>query len=296
MIHHIAVRGVDRRPIFLDDEDREDLLLRLDRIAPESGAECLAWALIPNHYHLVVRRGPTTISRFMSRIETGYARRFNERHGRVGHLSQNRFLSRPIEDDGDLMGVIRYVHANPIRHGLVDGLAALERFRWCGHAALTGNAQPRRFHAISSALSAFGSTSAAARAALRRWMSRGEELVPDRPAEADGVERLLVEACASRSANDRMPPIDEATLDGLVRRASRVLGVPLPVLRSPAKNPAAVEARALISHLARTRLGASNRDVARALGISERASARGAALGVSLARSRGAAVDRILSN
>lgn len=295
MVHHIVVRGVERRPIFQDDEDREDLLRRLDRILPESGAECLAWALIPNHYHLVVRRGPTTISRIMSRIETGYAKRFNERYARVGHLSQNRFLSRPIEDDGDLMGVIRYVHANPLKHGLVDGIAALERFRWCGHAALVGRAKERPFHAVPAALLSFGETCSAARAALRRSMALGQDEEHGATQANQRVEQLLVEACESRRAARTSSAPDGTALEDLIRRVSRALGVPAETLRSPAKTPPAVEARALVSHIASTRLGLSNRAIARALGVSERASARGAARGASVVCSLGPAMDRILA-
>ena len=102
--HHVMVRGIDRLPIFLDDADREDFLHRLSRLIPQLGFLCFAWALMPNHVHLVIRSGQVRISQLMARLGTGYARRFNERHGRVGHLFQNRFRSRCVVDDADLVG------------------------------------------------------------------------------------------------------------------------------------------------------------------------------------------------
>ncbi|MBW1688614.1 MAG: transposase, partial [Deltaproteobacteria bacterium] len=111
---HVIVRGIEGRRIFRDDADREDFVERLERLLPELGFLCYAWAFVPNHAHLVLQTGPVPLSRLMARLLTGYARRFNERHERSGHLFQNRFRSRVIEDDSDLLGVVLYVHRNPL--------------------------------------------------------------------------------------------------------------------------------------------------------------------------------------
>ncbi len=116
LVQHVMVRGVDRSDIFIDDSDRRDLLRRLSDILPESGCTCFAWVLMSNHIHLVVRTGLVPLGRVMARIGTGYAMRFNRRYERVGHLVQNRYKSRPIGDDDDLLNLIRYVHLNPRSH------------------------------------------------------------------------------------------------------------------------------------------------------------------------------------
>ena len=101
-------RGIERRAIFLDDADREDFLRRFAELVFELGFLVFTWVLIDNHAHFVVRSANASISRLMARLGTGYARRFNERHGRVGHLFQNRHRSRRAVDDADLVGLVLY--------------------------------------------------------------------------------------------------------------------------------------------------------------------------------------------
>ncbi len=85
-LHHIIARGIDRRSIFKDDTDRDDFLKRVDSILSETQTVCYAWALLPNHFHLLMRTGPTSISTVMRRLLTGYAVSYNYRHRRYGHL------------------------------------------------------------------------------------------------------------------------------------------------------------------------------------------------------------------
>ena len=82
------VRGIEGRPIFSDDHDRRELLSRISRVFPECGTRCYAWALMPNHAHLVIRTGHRRLSHVMARLGAGYAGYFNERHARAGHLFQ----------------------------------------------------------------------------------------------------------------------------------------------------------------------------------------------------------------
>jgi REP element-mobilizing transposase RayT len=88
-LHHIIARGC--KNIFKDDKDRDNFLERLGAIIEETETHCLAWALIPNHFHLLMKTGTTPISTVMRRLPTGYAVSFNRRHRRYGHLFQNRY-------------------------------------------------------------------------------------------------------------------------------------------------------------------------------------------------------------
>ena len=90
-LHHIIARGIDRKNIFKDDKDRDNFLERLGDIIAETQTSCFAWALIPNHFHLLLKTGATPISTVMRRLLIGYAVSFNRRHGRYGHLFQNRY-------------------------------------------------------------------------------------------------------------------------------------------------------------------------------------------------------------
>jgi REP element-mobilizing transposase RayT len=92
-LHHIIVRGIERRKIFWDDVDRDSFIDRLGQVLPETHTDCFAWALIANHVHLLSRTGITPISTVMRRLLTGYAVQFNRRHRRHGHLL-NRFFAR----------------------------------------------------------------------------------------------------------------------------------------------------------------------------------------------------------
>jgi putative transposase len=89
-LHHVMVRGLERRVIFRDDTDREDFITRLASLAGAGALTIYAWALLPNHAHILVRTGPRSLARSMRSLLTGYARAFNRRHKRAGHLFQNR--------------------------------------------------------------------------------------------------------------------------------------------------------------------------------------------------------------
>jgi putative transposase len=92
-LHHIIVRGIERREIFDDDQDRYGFLERLGAIIEEAQTRCYAWALIPNHFHLLVQTGNVPVATVMRRLLTGHAASYNRRHNRHGHLFQNRYKS-----------------------------------------------------------------------------------------------------------------------------------------------------------------------------------------------------------
>ena len=90
LLQHVMARGIERREIFKDDKDRKSFLDRLAQILEETQTQCYAWALIPNHFHLLLRTSLAPLSKVMRRLMTGYAVTFNKRHKRTGHLFQNR--------------------------------------------------------------------------------------------------------------------------------------------------------------------------------------------------------------
>lgn len=91
-----------------------------------------------NHFHLLLRPQSTKLSLFMRRLLTGYAVVFNLRHGRSGHLFQNRYKSIVCEEDSYLLELVRYIHLNPLRVGLVESLDVLDSYPWSGHAIIMG--------------------------------------------------------------------------------------------------------------------------------------------------------------
>ena len=138
LLQHVMARGIERRKLFRDDKDRQSFLKRPAIIFEETQTQCYAWALIPNHFHLLLRTGPTPLSKVMRRLMTGYAITFNNRHKRRGHLFQNRYKSVICEEDPYLLELIRYIHLNPLRAKLIRDLKELDKYPWSGHSAILG--------------------------------------------------------------------------------------------------------------------------------------------------------------
>jgi REP element-mobilizing transposase RayT len=138
VIHHIIIRGIERRKIFRDNRDRENFLERLGNLLEETKTGCYAWAFLQNHAHFLLRTGEVPLATLMRRLLTGYVVSFNRRHKRYGHLLQNRYKSIVCQEETYLQELVRYIHLNPLRAGVVSDLAALNRYPYCGHSALTG--------------------------------------------------------------------------------------------------------------------------------------------------------------
>jgi len=130
-LHHIIDRGIERKTIFKDDADRDNFLERLQNILTDSNTSCFAWALIPNHFHLLLRTGRVPISTVMKRLLTGHAMYFNRKHNRVGHLFQNRYKSILCQEDVYALELIRYIHLNPLRAKIIPDLKFLDKYRLC---------------------------------------------------------------------------------------------------------------------------------------------------------------------
>jgi REP element-mobilizing transposase RayT len=105
-LHHIIIRDIEQRQIFRDDHDRDQFVQRLADNLSDTEAPCYAWALIPNHVHLLLKTGLTPIATIMRRLLTGHAVYFNRRHRRYGHLFQNRYKSILCQEEPYLRGLV----------------------------------------------------------------------------------------------------------------------------------------------------------------------------------------------
>ena len=189
VLQHVMARGIERRKIFWDDKDRSSFLERLALILEETQTQCYAWTLIPNHFHLLLRTGPTPLSKVMRRLMTGYAVTFNHRHRRAGHLFQNRYKSVVCEEDPYLLELIRYIHLNPLRAGLVNDLKELDKYLWSGHSAILG----RRKNQLIPETAANGSTSADRRIAFSQFRP-GIEKATTNPEDPVKLARAKLQA------------------------------------------------------------------------------------------------------
>ena len=301
-LHHVTVRGLERRAIFRDGQDQADFVARLAALADHGVLTVYAWALLPNHAHLLVRTGTRPLPRSMRRLLTGYAGAFNRRHRRTGHLFQNRYKSIVGEEERYLVELVRYLHLNPLRGGLVQGLRDLRGYPWTGHSALLG-VGARDWQETATVLAAFGQK-------RRRAIQRYEEFIQEgiaqgrRPELVGGglirslggwaqvlslrrkgsqvasdarilgrgefVEALLSDAARREKETLRLPRkvVDLATLG---RRIGATEGVAEEELRSGIRTQGLVRARRLFCQLAVNGMGYSGAEVARFLGVTNSA-------------------------
>ena len=116
--YHLYNRGANRNTIFTGDADYWNFLDRLRRNAVLNATAILAYCLMPNHFHLLVRQeGENRSGRMVQCTCNGYAQAFNRRHGHTGTLVQGRYQSILVDSDEYLRHLCRYIHANPLKDG-----------------------------------------------------------------------------------------------------------------------------------------------------------------------------------
>lgn len=298
VLHHVMVRGMDRQVIFRDDRDRDDFTGRLKRLAEKKSIVVYAWALLPNHVHLLIRTGASPLARSMRSLLTGYAGVFNRRHGRSGHLFQNRYKSIVVEEERYLLELVRYLHLNPLRANVVPSIRALAGYPYCGHGALVGR-QEVPWQAVGEVLAHFSGRLRRARDQYQSFVAEGVAL-GHRPELLGGGlirsaggwaavsslrrgresyaadERILggsdfveavrkeVELAEARRVRARMRDITTAELIG---RVAKAVGIPLDRLLGPGRPRAVTRAREGIAYLWIEEMGRSGRVIARDLSL-----------------------------
>lgn len=301
-LHHIIVRGIDRRNIFMDDTDRDDFLDRLSAIIEDTRTACFAWALMPNHFHLLLRTGNAAISRVMQRLLTGYAISFNRRHNRHGHLFQNRYKSILCQENAYLLELVRYIHLNPLRADIVSNLQDLQGYPYCGHSAFFRKGY-RPWQDTDYVLIRFNPSFSTARRLYREFMEKGmdqgrrDELVGGGLIRSAGGwaavkvsqkpgffqkndERILgdgefVEKVLS-FANEIMERRYRLQIQGVdfltvVRRAGELIGVDPDAILSRDRGRQAVQARSLACYWGSEELGLIQPEIGLKLGMTQAA-------------------------
>lgn len=131
-IYHVMLRGINRQNIFEEDEDRKHFLNTVIRCKEVSGFKLHAFVLMSNHIHFLIEPADESLDVVFKRIETSYAVWYNRKYQRAGHLFQDRFRSESVDTDPYFMTVLRYIHRNPVKAGMVDRIGD---YRWSSYLA-----------------------------------------------------------------------------------------------------------------------------------------------------------------
>jgi putative transposase len=164
----VFARGSNKQAIFTFESDHDDFLLCLSRVVALTKMQCLAYCLMPNHYHLVVVTEDGELSRAMQRLNGRYALRFNTRYARGAHLFKNRFGAIHQRTTSQLLWTCRYVVTNPIRSGMC---ASPDEWLWSSYRASAGLDRAPRFLDVPRLLSYFGDVPERARSAYRAFVA-----------------------------------------------------------------------------------------------------------------------------
>jgi len=299
-LHHIMIRGIERRKIFRNNRDRKDFLDRLAKLLPLTETACYAWVFMPNHAHFLFRTGLVPLSKVMRRLLTGYVVSFNRRHHRHGQLFQNRFKSIVCQEDAYLKVLVSYIHLNPVRAGIVPGMKELNRYPYCGHSAVIGKTN-RPWQDVDYVLSSFGGTAKSARKAyisyveggigqgrqsdltggglirsiggwseVKRLKEQGQDhVMSDERVLGDSkfVESVLSQAEERYERHYELKRLGY-DLNSLAERVAEIYGMDPSEILSKGKQQRKVQARSLFCFWAVRELGISLRELARMLEIS----------------------------
>lgn len=299
-LHHIIVRGIEKKPIFRDNTDRDNILQRVGHILAESSTPCYAWTLMPNHLHLLLKTGLKPISTVMRQLLTGHAVYFNRRHKRYGHLFQNRYKSILCQEEAYLLELVRYIHLNPLRGGIVDSIQELKKFPYGGHSTMMGKCK-QHWHMTDYVLGFFGNKASAARKAYHQFVEKGISLGKRRELTGGGLVRsaggwsalIGLRAAKLRLASDERILGDSDFVEAVLKTANEqlekryllktkgfdlpkvaekvaeLMNMPVEMVWEKSRRPQVVKARDLICYWANLELGVSITALAKQFGLSQ---------------------------
>ena len=277
--YHVLIRGNRQESIFFDNTDRRQYLRRLNEAQQRFGFTLYAYVLMPNHVHLLLETGDIVLSRIMQWLGTTYTQYFNRRHRKVGHLFQGRYKAILCDKDSYLLTLVRYLHLNPVRAGLVKDPA---RYRWSSHCAYLGLS-----HDLSiprdTILGQFSRKLPQAVGAYQAYITQGMR---------EGHQARYYQAVDQRYLGDERfvagvkkragEPSDQGrrkvgtSLQRLVRRVSQILHVDMTALTQPSKTRQLVRVRDILSYVVREYTLQQGAELARILHVDPSVISRGA--------------------
>ena len=178
-IYHVVNRGIDRRDLFWDDVDYAAFLDGLEVGDERFHARVFAYALMTNHFHLLVETPLGNIDRFMQGVQTRYAGFFNRRHQRHGYVYQGPYRAKLVAGDEYLLRLTRYIHLNPVRtkqladKPLREVVQALRAYPWSSYRAYVGLEKRRLWMTYDPVAKQVAGVVGARRGGYRRYVEAG---------------------------------------------------------------------------------------------------------------------------
>jgi putative transposase len=285
-LQHVIVRGIERRDIFLDEDDKALFVDRFSKLLTTTETDCFAWTLLTNHFHLLLRPRTTKLSSFMRRLLTGYAVVFNHRHNRNGHLFQNRYKSIVCQEDAYLLELVRYIHLNPLRAGLVHSLNELDSYKWSGHSGILGHGQLEG-QKTDDVLSMFSNKKKLALKQYGKFIADGVPLGKRDELVGGGLRRSLKLSGTEEheSYDERIlgsgefveqirkefempePEASPVTLEEIIKHIARIYKIDQTALRQGGKTKELCDARGVLCYLSVKKFGLNGAAIARKLNI-----------------------------
>lgn len=256
--YHVIVRGNQKQRVFKDAADFQKYLLTLTVYKNRTGCRIYAHVLMNNHLHLLIETKDIPLSKVMQGVNQTYTMYFNRRYRTVGHLFQGRYKAIVCDREAYLLGLLKYIHQNPLRAKIVD---RLDQYPWSSHHAYTGKNNPLGLvdtDQVNQVLRMFSESKARSRTKYRQFMSEEETL--NKAAVYATVDQRLqgdetfIEAVQQKSEQ----PVEKEkkgktfTLAAIARAAQEQLGITLDDLRSATKQARVMAGRRLLSVVAKT--------------------------------------------
>lgn len=269
-LYHVIARGNRRQPIFQDAVDYRRYLDLLARYQQRHGATLYAYALMPNHLHLLLSPGRLSLAKTMQGVQQTYTRHFNTRHRVTGHCFQGRYKAIMCQSDAYLLELVRYLHLNPVRAGLTE---APDAYQWSSHRLYLGGRDAGGV-AVERVLGQLAGARGRAVAAYQAFIQAAlpadhrEDLYAVVARQFLGDDRF-VEYMEHKARHALPRPHVDVSLEAITRRVASLFGMPVGQLYGRGRARPAALARAVAVYLAREETGLPLKEAARSFGRDE---------------------------
>lgn len=299
-LHHVMARGIEKRNIFHDNFDRDRFTDRMARVLAETQTPCFAWALMPNHVHILVKTGNTPISKVMHKLLAGYASGFNRRHKRHGHVFHNRYKSILCKEEPYFLELVRYIHLNPIRSKVLSNFGELAKYAYTGHKSINEKSK-NEWQEVDYVLELFAKNKTVACQRYNEFIQKGIQIGRQPNLVGGGLIRSIggwSNISMYREKGNRIKGDERILGSGdfvedvlrqsqewfqetyvlqskgydfkwLTKEVSLVLNVDLNEMMKPGRYPKRVEARSVLCYWASRLLGISTVELSKQLGIAQ---------------------------